>query len=779
MDVNKTIPVQNRTGSLENKIDNISQLINQYKNLNGKSEPTTLNSILKEGISLFEGNFRNIVSNNDYNIQSKSSSSEDIYKVFENSCDSFLEFSPEGIILSSNSKAKNLLDPKEKGFKDLTIYSFIKEEYISVIEHWISPYIREKNPLKSIPMVDNLLLLQLSDREGSIKSVEGHIEAYKKNGAPVFGLALRIISSRGDLKSKLQRVESNYDALSETVNEVILRIDENFNIIYSNSSVRSIFGYSVDEVINQHLSLIFPPEILKRHEKDLLKYFYLDSESRAEMGLENSIEILGRHKNRGVSPMEISFGNAKENEERILTCIVRDITLRKNAERKLHKLAYFDKLTNLGNRDHFQRDMNEHIQSQKVSFELGSLMFLDLDGFKNINDTLGHDAGDLLLKETAKRLHDCLRDSDSVYRLGGDEFLVLLRKIREKKDAAIVAKNILNTVRMPYYLKLENQSSATVNVGVSVGIVLFSESNLNLNELTQKADLAMYASKNAGKNRFTFYTEEMVQKINERWELEQGLKTALANEELEVHYQPIVSYSGRIIGLEALVRWYHPLMGFIPPEKFIPIAEETNMIIPIGAWVLEQSCLSITNWNSKGYKDIYVTVNLSAIQFELPNIVSSLLSVIKRTACNPANLKLELTETGIMQAPEETIKKMKLLKEKIPEIQIMIDDFGTGYSSLNYLANLPADIFKVDLSFVSRLNDPNNRKVVNSIINLADALEMGYVAEGIETKKQWDFFREKKCQRMQGFLFSKAVKESDVENLLQIGKLPLDKLLKE
>jgi len=471
--------------------------------------------------------------------------------------------------------------------------------------------------------------------------------------------------------------------------------------------------------------------------------------------------------------MEISFGNTKDYEERTLTCIIRDISQRKNAERKLRKLAYFDKLTNLGNRDLFQKDMQDHFQKQKNDYQLGSLMFLDLDGFKNINDTLGHDAGDLLLKETAKRLHDCLRESDSVYRLGGDEFLVLLRRIKEKKDAAKVAKNILNTLRMPYHLKLENQLPATVNVGVSVGVVIITESDNNVNEMTKKADLAMYASKNAGKNRYTFYTEEMIQKINERWELEQGLKTALANGELELNYQPIVSSNGQIKGLEALLRWYHPVMGYISPEKFIPIAEETNMIIPIGAWVFEKACLDLCEWNKIGFPDVYVSVNLSTIQFDQPDIVETITSVMKRTGCNPANLKLELTETGIMQAPDQTIEKMNMLKEFLPDIQIMVDDFGTGYSSLNYLANLPADILKIDLSFVSKLHNLNNRKVVNSIINLAEALEMGYVAEGIETLEELKYFKEKGCNSMQGFYFSKAVKQEDVILLLKTGKLPL------
>jgi len=749
-------------GSLEDRIDNVSVLINQYKHLSSNCKKSLSDFLIKKDISLFDGRFSSILERINYNLEKGTQCETDFYTIIDKCSDTLLEITGEGQISFASKNSKKLIGFSKDELTGNSIYSYLKHEYKTVLEHFFSEKIDE-----------NLILLQCNHKNGKLISLEGHLEVYIKDGETVFGMALRDITSKGDLQSRLQRVENNYDALSETVNEVILRIDEQFNIIYANSAVKSIFGYNTEEIISQNLSLLFPPEILKRYEKNMQKYFYIDSKHRVEMGMNNSLEILGLHKNRGISPMEISFGNTKDYEERTLTCIIRDISQRKNAERKLRKLAYFDKLTNLGNRDLFQKDMQDHFQKQKNDYQLGSLMFLDLDGFKNINDTLGHDAGDLLLKETAKRLHDCLRESDSVYRLGGDEFLVLLRRIKEKKDAAKVAKNILNTLRMPYHLKLENQLPATVNVGVSVGVVIITESDNNVNEMTKKADLAMYASKNAGKNRYTFYTEEMIQKINERWELEQGLKTALANGELELNYQPIVSSNGQIKGLEALLRWYHPVMGYISPEKFIPIAEETNMIIPIGAWVFEKACLDLCEWNKIGFPDVYVSVNLSTIQFDQPDIVETITSVMKRTGCNPANLKLELTETGIMQAPDQTIEKMNMLKEFLPDIQIMVDDFGTGYSSLNYLANLPADILKIDLSFVSKLHNLNNRKVVNSIINLAEALEMGYVAEGIETLEELKYFKEKGCNSMQGFYFSKAVKQEDVILLLKTGKLPL------
>lgn len=752
-----TIHLSDRMGSFETKLDYLSSLINRYKKLNSKFDNKWETTLQDKDLGL-------LLNRQDINFLTGSPEEMRFRAFVEKVGDTFLEISEEGFLSFCNSRVEALTGYTRKELMSQSLFSIIKPEYRPVFSYHLSG---------TDPLGEHLVF-QIIHKNGEFITIEGQIGFYKRDGKRVMGMIVRNLSPEKDYKSRLEKLENNYDALTETVNEVILRIDENLNIKYSNSAIKDIFGYKCDEVVGKNISILFPPEILKRYENDLHKYFYIDSQDREKMGMTNSLEILGLHKFRGISPMEISFGNTKDFEERTLTCIIRDITQRKNAERKLRKLAYFDQLTNLGNRDLFYRDMEEHFENLKNEFGLSCLMFLDLDGFKNINDTLGHDAGDLLLKETAKRLHDCLRESDSVYRLGGDEFLVLLRRISEVKDASKVAGNILNTIRMPYYLKLlKNHTVPRVSVGVSLGIVFISEGEKDIYELIKKADLAMYASKNAGKNRYTFYTEEMVEIINERWVLEQGLKTAMVNRELEVHYQPIVSKDGAIKGLEALLRWNHGERGYIPPEKFIPIAEETNLIVPIGSWVLEQSCSDITIWNQSGYDDLYITVNFSTRQFDQPDIIETIQNVITRTGCNPANLKLELTETGIMQAPEETIRKMKQLKEEIPEIQILMDDFGTGYSSLSYLANLPIDILKIDLSFVSRLHDSTNRKVVNSIINLAESLEMDYVSEGIESEEELQYFLARNCNSMQGYYFSKPVEKKEIDKMLKITKLPI------
>ncbi len=294
-----------------------------------------------------------------------------------------------------------------------------------------------------------------------------------------------------------------------------------------------------------------------------------------------------------------------------------------------------------------------------------------------------------------------------------------------------------------------------VNIGVSIGINTISKADLNREELTQKADLAMYAAKASGKNTFSFYTPEMLDVVNERWEIEQGLKRALAANEFRAYYQPIVNCSGELLGMECLLRWDHPERGILPPAKFLSIAEESSLIVPIGVWVLNQACDDIARWNAQGLKDLYVSVNFHSKQFEEPDVVETIESALRRSGVQAGNLKIELTETGIMLNPEGTIEVMKQIKNRLPGIRIMVDDFGTGYSSLNYLANLPSDTLKIDLSFVSKLSDQNNEKVIPSIIKLAESLHMDYIVEGIETQTYLDYFSRRSCPAMQGYFFSR------------------------
>jgi diguanylate cyclase (GGDEF)-like protein/PAS domain S-box-containing protein len=758
--------------SLERKVEAVSGIIKKLEGRRGFSGQVLTSLSRENNFTLFGGNLTRILEDIDFHVPREDDGQHSFFSILERSADAVMEISREGSILWANANAQLISGYDWDDVRGKTLFSLVSPEYQQVLQQRFAPFtvseVRNAGGDGS-----NLIAFQGRHKNGSVLSLEAQFEAAYHGDDLVFFIALRDFRSRDELSAQLKQSRDNYDALSETVNEVILRIDESLDIVYCNHAVSKLFGYAIDEVIGKPLTLLFPNEVFRRHEEEIRKAFYVDSEHRQYMGIKNTIETLGQHKNRGVSPMEISFGNTRDFETRTLTCIVRDITTRKNAERRLHLLAYFDNLTSLGNRDLFNREIGEHLEAIRKNFQLGGLLFLDLDGFKKVNDTLGHNAGDELLVETAHRLHDCLRESDSVYRLGGDEFLVLLRKINRNKDAAVVARHILNTIRMPYHIKAGGKSPRPVSVGVSIGINIISHADMNLEELIQQADLAMYAAKAAGKNTFSFYTPEMLNVVNERWELEQGLNRALANNEFEMHYQPIVDCDGRIRGVEALLRWIHPEKGIIQPEKFLKIAEETNLIQPIGVWVLNQACQDAARWAASDRPDLFVSVNFHAKQFDEPDIVDTIENALKRSGCPAANLKVELTETGIMQNPEETIVKMNELKRRLPELEIMVDDFGTGYSSLNYLANLPADTLKIDLSFVSRLDDVNNEKVVTSIINLAESLSMDYIVEGIETVAHRDYFRARKGASMQGFYFCRPMPVLDLEALLIEDSLPV------
>ncbi|TVQ37658.1 MAG: bifunctional diguanylate cyclase/phosphodiesterase [Spirochaetaceae bacterium] len=625
-----------------------------------------------------------------------------------------------------------------------------------------------------LPKPEDILVLRIRHSDGSQVSMECVTAVSIRDGVPLLVAALRDPSLHRSLVQQLRESKDNYDALSETLSEAIVRIDERMRIVYANRAVRKTFGFAPEELCGEPFSTLFPDEVFQRHEQDFRKYFVVDDTDRAVLGLPGSLELLGCHKNRGITPMEISFGNSKEYRERTVTCIIRDITQRKTAERRLQQLAYYDQLTGLGNRDLFESDIRSLISNREL-FEKGmaALLFLDLDGFKQVNDTLGHDAGDQLLIDTGTRLRRSLRSSDSVYRFGGDEFVVLLGFVHGRRDAAVVATNILGEIHMPYELSgAGSRASQTATVGVSIGIALIPADGDTIESVTRAADLAMYHAKESGKNRFEFYNAQLDARAKERWEVEQGIRSALANGEFVLHYQPIVESDGVVRGVEALLRWNHPHIGEIPPARFIPVAEETGLIIPLGNWVMETAFRDLRAWNENGYPNLYVAVNLSVRQFDQRDLVDAVSGAIERSGASAANIKLEITESCIMSAPKAAIAKMNELKRRHPGLSISIDDFGTGYSSLSYLSQLPADAIKIDLSFVANLFTASNQKVVNAIINLAHSMNVDIVAEGVESREQWEYFSEHHCRSMQGYLFGRAVSREEVDKLLDHPALP-------
>ncbi len=684
------------------------------------------------------------------------------------STDAVFEVSESGKIIHVNDSVRNIFAFEPDELLSKNFFSIVLPEYHNTFQQRIEKGMEVVVYQKLIS--DSMILFRGYTKLKRIFSFESYFLPLYRDGEMVFLAVIRRITQDDTLVRELKESAHNYDALSETISEVIVRLDEEFTIIFVNSAVQHVFGYTREELLGKHFKILFPGTEFERYKPEFSKYFFIDFEHRGESGLKRSIEMLGKSKNRGIAPIEISFGNSRNFEGRTVTCIIRDISRRKTTERKLKHLAFHDKLTGLGNRDLFTSDMASLFKSKNMNEVYASLFFLDLDGFKQVNDTFGHDFGDKLLVHTARRIRGSLRASDAIYRFGGDEFVVLVYNIRKNSEAALIAQNMLNEIQRPYYLESLG-TNTVVSIGVSIGIAMIPEDGKTVSEIVKNADLAMYSAKTSGKNRFVFFHSRLNLAARERWDIEQGLKNAITHKEFKMYYQPIVTPDGTVKGFEALIRWFHPVRGLIPPSKFIPIAEESGIIKTLGMWIMERSCRDLHFINESGYEKLYVSFNLSALQFNQWGLDESIAKVIRRTEVKPKNLRLEITETSIVKTPDKVIKVITRLKNLYPAIKFVLDDFGTGYSSLSYLSRMPIDSIKIDISFVRKLFDPMNLKVVTAIMNLANSLQLDIVAEGIEGAKERDFFKEKGCNALQGFLFARPMSIENVMKKLKSGAL--------
>jgi diguanylate cyclase (GGDEF)-like protein len=454
--------------------------------------------------------------------------------------------------------------------------------------------------------------------------------------------------------------------------------------------------------------------------------------------------------------------------------------LRRLVRQSLEKsrvLAYYDSLTGLPSRRLFKDRLAQALLQARRRNRLLATCFLDLDGFKRVNDTLGHSGGDQLLRQVAKRMVKSLRSGDSVARanqdepeeavsrLGGDEFTFLLKEIPNPQAAADVAWRLLESLRIPFEI-----DSHEVFATASIGIAVFPFDGNDAETLLKNADTAMYSAKDRGRNNYQFYAESMNTAAKSRLDLERRLRRAVENEELSLHYQPLRdAVSGRLSGAEALLRWNDPERGSVSPAEFIPVAEETGLILQIGEWVLRTACAQVQAWQAQGYQPIRIAVNLSGHQLRQPAILAKVAQALEDTALSPAHLELEITESTIMQDDAVTVAAFKGLDEM--GIGLALDDFGTGYSSLSYLRRFPISRVKIDRSFVSGIpGDPDDTALAASIIALAHSLRMKVVGEGVETLEQAEFLRDSGCDELQGFLFSPAVPAEEFVRFLQSEK---------
>jgi diguanylate cyclase (GGDEF)-like protein/PAS domain S-box-containing protein len=487
--------------------------------------------------------------------------------------------------------------------------------------------------------------------------------------------------------------------------------------------------------------------------------------SRGET-VETTYETVGLRKDGSQFPIYISAKRLVLNDGPLTFAFLIDITQRKKSEEEIKHLAFYDQLTNLPNRRLLLDRIQQSLTSSARNGRYGALLLIDLDDFKTLNDTHGHIMGDSLLQQISKRLEDCVREGDTLARLGGDEFVVLLEDLSEEPlEAAAYAKGIGNKIHaalnQPYQLIL-NKHYCTV----SIGATLYQGLHSTKDELIKQADIAMYQAKKAGRNTLILFNSQMQESINNRAALEIELRLAIEKQQFQLYYQTQVDSTGRSFGAEALIRWIHPERGMVSPAHFIPLAEESGLILPIGKWVLETACNQIKLWEQHVHtRDLVLSVNVSAKQFRQTDFVVQVQTAIRIHAINPTRLKLELTESMLVEDVEDTIATMNALSEI--GVQFSLDDFGTGYSSLQYLKRLPLDQLKIDQSFVRDLAvDISDKAIVRTIIVMAQSLNLNVIAEGVETEEQRNLLMSKECKYFQGYLFGKPVPIEQFEVLL-------------
>jgi len=569
------------------------------------------------------------------------------------------------------------------------------------------------------------------------------------------------ISMRTDITARKKAEEDlRVAAVAFDTSDAIMITDSKANIVRVNKAFQKITGYSEEEVLGRN------PRFMKsgRHPDD----FYSDMWVRIkEIGYWSG-DVWDKRKNGEIYPKRMSISAVKNADGAITEYVAtfNDNTAQKKAEEEIHSLAFYDPLTSLPNRRLLIDRLRHALKISSRSHQYGALILLDMDKFKSLNDTMGHDYGDLMLIEVAERLQSVVREADTVSRLGGDEFVVLLEDLGAEQDgarnsAAQISEKIRSRLSAPYLLReyLHHSSS-------SVGVTLFHRDECPMDDLVKQADMAMYQAKESGRNTTRFFDPSMQEAVEHRALLELGLRSAISENQLSLHYQIQVSRDHRALGGEVLLRWNHPDFGMVSPAKFIPIAEESALIIEIGEWVLAGACKQLGTWKRDGkYEKMTLSVNVSAKQFLQKDFVSIITTLINANNISPSSLKLELTEGVALEDVDTVISKMQELSTV--GVQLSLDDFGTGYSSLSYLSKLPLHQIKIDQSFIR--NQATNSKdslMIRTIINLASNFKLDVIAEGVETDNQLSFLRQFGCNAYQGYLFGKPVPFDEFENLL-------------
>lgn len=562
------------------------------------------------------------------------------------------------------------------------------------------------------------------------------------------------------LEKEIERERVYFAQLFENSPDAIVMLDSLDRVIKCNRCFEELFGYTTEELYGKFINDYIAPQELKSEAEELSNAVTAGSIVKRET-------LRRTRSGKNINVVVQGHPIIHRGVQTGIYAIYTDITEIKKREKRIERLALRDSLTGLYNRAFFSDSLKKAAREAKHGSNCFCVMFIDIDDFKKINDNLGHDSGDMVLKIAASRIRKCLGEDDVIARMGGDEFVLLLRDVASRSEAAVKAKKIIDSFKKPVRV-----CSRECHVSISMGITLYPQDGWDYSEIVRKADMAMYSSKNAGSSGFRFYVESLSKKSREEFEIETGLRHALYRGEMFINYQPIIDISkNRIVGAEALLRWRYGERGLIPPGRFIPVAEKKDMIAGLGEWVLENTCRQIRSWNDMGIRLDFVAVNISVKQLEDREFIEKVRRIVERTGIDPDQLEFEITESISM----DNLKNRQGVLNELDKmgIRLALDDFGTGFSSLGNLKKLAVSKLKIDRSFISDINlNEHNTAIVSTIIAIARILGLSVVAEGVETSEQLDFLRGESCDMIQGYFFSVPLSKSDFEKFVKLQSSP-------
>lgn len=608
-----------------------------------------------------------------------------------------------------------------------------------------------------------VLLCDPEDEATAMRAMEGGVQDYLIKGeieAHELMRAMRNSVVRKVLEETLSNERNRAQITLECIGDAVICTDVAGKVSFLNPAAERMTGWPLREAVGRPLGQCFA--IMDASSGELavdpttqtigqgrLTHLPLNCLLTSRTGVQVFIED-------SVSPILDDSGHVAG-----AVLVFRDVTMARALADQIAHLAEHDSLTGLPNRLLLNDRLNQAISIAGRKSSLMAILFMDLDNFKHINDSLGHPTGDKLLRSVAERLQQCVRAPDTVSRQGGDEFVLLLHAVQHPEDAAITARRILKAMKAAHSIE-----GHELHVTTSIGISVYPEDGLDAASLLKHADIAMYQAKESGRQNFRFFKPEMNVKAVERQSMEEDLRCAMERNELALHFQPIVDLtSGAITGAEALLRWKHPKRGSVAPAQFIPVAEDSGLILPIGAWVLREACTLAKAWEHAGFSPIKVSVNVSALEFRSEYFLEGLTAILAETGLDPRLLVLELTESVLMERAKLGLSPLRMLREK--GVKAAVDDFGTGYSSLSYLRSLKVDSLKIDKSFVHEITTTEDTTLVSAIISMGRSLNLQVIAEGVESAKVLAFLKAQKCDEAQGFYFSRPVAAEQFARLLE------------